>query len=59
MAKPSAGGESVVPMRSELGWQVAVDLEPDADLDERWGGPDHVTSSLLCDAVLLVVVQPT
>jgi hypothetical protein len=29
---------------SELGWQVAVDLESDANLDERRGHPGHLTS---------------
>jgi hypothetical protein len=27
--------------RSELGWQIAVDLETDADFDERRCGPGH------------------
>jgi hypothetical protein len=26
---------------SELGRQIAVDLEADADLDEGWSGPGH------------------
>jgi hypothetical protein len=37
-------------MRSELGRQIAVDFKSDADLDKRWGGPGHVTSSS-CDHV--------
>jgi hypothetical protein len=32
---------------SELGWQVAVDLESDANLDERRGHPGHLTSLLI------------
>ena len=31
--------------RSKLGWQIAVDLEADADLDESRGRPSHVISS--------------
>jgi hypothetical protein len=32
----AAGGDC-----SELGWQIAVDLEADANLDEGRGGPGH------------------
>jgi hypothetical protein len=29
---------------SQLGWQLAVDLEADADLEKGWGRPRHCRS---------------
>jgi hypothetical protein len=33
--------------KSELGRQIAVDLEADADFDKYWGYPSHVHSPLV------------
>ena len=41
---------------SELGRQIAVDLEPDADFDKRWGGPDHVHPPLVLATVVATVL---
>jgi hypothetical protein len=49
-AKAITGGGGTANSRLELGRQVSVYLKTDADLDEYWGGPEHVTSSS-CDDV--------
>jgi hypothetical protein len=48
--KAITGGGGTANSRLKLGRQVSVYLETDADLDECWGGPEHVTSSF-CDDV--------
>jgi hypothetical protein len=52
-AKPSKDDHGEVPVASrgrqycsELSWQIAVDLEADADLDDGRGGPSHVICSI-------------
>jgi hypothetical protein len=38
-ASPSTMAVRLLNCGSQLGWQVAVDLEADADLDKGWGRP--------------------
>ena len=38
-ASPSTMAVRLLNCGSQLGWQVAVDLEADADLEKGWGRP--------------------
>jgi hypothetical protein len=35
--------------RSEFGWKVAVDLKANADFNERWSCPGHMSLPFACD----------